>query len=81
MSDIDIIIKKLSLLDKDAAEYVQQMYDNGNIEHIIDAPEAITYLFTWSDQPQGHAYWSQLYYKYMELPSILLTAKGNSVCL
>ena len=77
MKPIDRIIAKLRRLDRDAADYVQQEYNAGHIgeESVINNPHAITYLFTWSDQPQGHRYWRDLHSRYMELPN--LTPKGN----
>jgi hypothetical protein len=79
MRDIDAIIKKLRRLDGDAADYVQQQYDAGYITtyQIVNTRDAITYLFTWSEQPQGREYWDNLYSLYRELPN--LTPKGNEL--
>jgi len=75
MKPIDKIIAKLRILNGDAADYVQQQYDAGCILSIKDAPDAITWLFTWYEQPQGREYWNTLQHKYRNLPN--LTPKGN----
>jgi len=77
MKPIDIIIAKLRRLDGDAANYVQQQYDAGNIYdfNIKNGQRAISWLFTWSEQPQGRVYWDKLHHKYRSLSD--LTPKGN----
>ena len=79
MKPIDKIIAKLRRLDSKAADYVQQQYDAGYILPycILNNKDAITYLFTWSEQPQGREYWDTLYHLYQDLPN--LTPKGNEL--
>jgi len=76
---IDKIIAKLRRLDSKAADYVQQQYNAGIIQdyNAYDEDQAITYLFTWSEQPQGREYWDTLYHLYQNLPN--LTPKGNEL--
>ena len=76
------IINRLKKLDVAAAQYVEQRYNENTLSSdYADDECAITYLFAWSDTPQGWMYWRNLYFRYMELYNnpIKTTPLGNEL--
>lgn len=71
-----MILQKLKYIDPSAAAYVLQQFEHDKLNVIVNSRDAIIYLFTWSDQPQGHAYWLNIH---REFTKIIITSKGNII--